>query len=52
VTTVRSFWHEADARQVAQSIDVPLKNLSPAGDLSARTLSWALLIAARIFDRR
>jgi len=32
VTTVRSFWHEADARQVAQSIDVPLKDLSAAGD--------------------
>ena len=32
VTTVRSFWHEAEARQIAQSIDVPLKDLSPAGD--------------------
>jgi hypothetical protein len=32
VTTVRRFWHEADARQVVQSIEVLLKNLSPAGD--------------------
>jgi hypothetical protein len=32
VTTVRSFWHEADARQVAQSIDVVLKDLSSAGN--------------------